>query len=236
MSRKRKRRRQQPKNREAAFSNRPLSGLGELARGRQSPQPAPPKQSKLPPAEARPDTGCEDAQAFRQAMAGVQPLQPRPEAQPGQKPYPPDETASAREEREVMRELSRLVEKTGPLPAHLSGEAIEGVAAGVDRLLLERLRRGDFSVQAHLDLHGMTRAQARLEVEKFLDSSIMQGRRCVLIIHGRGLGSLDGVPVLKNALQAWLSRSTLRKRILAFTSARPCDGGAGAIYVLLRKH
>lgn len=60
-------------------------------------------------------------------------------------------------------------------------------------------------------------------------------RRCVLLIHGRGLNSPDRVPVLKNALVGWLTRGRLAKRVLAFATARPVDGGAGALYVLLRK-
>lgn len=237
MPRKRKRQKQPPGNRPATFSNRPLSGLRDLARAQQHPEEPARAQSRPQPRPAGPGSGLhqDDETTFRQAMVGVKPLQPRPAERPGRTPRPPRETAGAREEREVMLELERLVEKNGPVPAHLSGEAIEGTASGVDRFLLARLRRGDFSLQAHLDLHGLTREQARQEVERFLDSAILQGLRCVLIIHGRGRGSSDGVPVLKNALQAWLSRSALRKRILAFTSARPCDGGAGAVYVLLRK-
>jgi len=62
-----------------------------------------------------------------------------------------------------------------------------------------------------------------------------QDKRCVLIIHGRGHGSKDHIPVLKNALKSWFTRRALRKKILAFTTARSCDGGAGAVYVLLKK-
>ncbi|RME21815.1 MAG: DNA mismatch repair protein MutS, partial [Deltaproteobacteria bacterium] len=131
--------------------------------------------------------------------------------------------------------LKRLVGQQVPFPFWCSDEVVEGIAAGVDAEILPRLRRGDFSVQAHLDLHGLTRDEAREKVAQFIDTSLAMGRRCVLIIHGRGRGSKDKQPVLKQSLCRWLTRSSLRKKVLAFTTARPCDGGAGAIYVLLRK-
>ena len=166
MPRKRKRQKQPPGNRPATFSNRPLSGLRDLARAQQHPEEPAGAQSRPQPRPAGPGSGLhqDDETTFRQAMVGVKPLQPRPAERPGRTPRPPRETAGAREEREVMLELERLVEKNGPVPAHLSGEAIEGTASGVDRFLLARLRRGDFSLQAHLDLHGLTREQARQEV------------------------------------------------------------------------
>jgi DNA-nicking Smr family endonuclease len=89
--------------------------------------------------------------------------------------------------------------------------------------------------QSHLDLHGLVTADARQAVDRFLANAHRQGHRCVLIIHGRGLNSVDHTPVLKKHLGQWLSRGTHARLVLAFTSARPCDGGAGAVYVLLRR-
>ena len=72
-------------------------------------------------------------------------------------------------------------------------------------------------------------------VDAFLTRAHRSGHRCVLIIHGRGLNSKDQIPVLKSRVTTWLRRGTWARWVLAFTSARPCDGGAGALYVLLRR-
>ena len=99
---------------------------------------------------------------------------------------------------------------------------------------VKKLRRGELSIQAHLDLHGFRREEARQRVAEFISRSHVEGKRCVLIIHGRGLGSRDNIPVLKEKLTSWLTRGAIGKHVLAFTSARPWDGGVGAVYVLLR--
>src|SRR6185295_13721766 len=105
----------------------------------------------------------------------------------------------------------------------------------IDRRLLKKLRKGDYAVQAHLDLHGMTAEEARGEVERFIDRSRNSGQRCLLIIHGRGQHSKEGIPVLKERMKVWLTRGRIGHGVLAFATARPSDGGAGALYVLLRK-
>ncbi len=175
----------------------------------------------------------DDEAAFAQAMAGVTPLaaEPRMGAQRSGESAP----APVDSEAEAYARLADLVAGTGPFDIADTIEHVEGVAHGVDRRLLRRLRRGEFSVQAHLDLHGLTRTEARAEVEPFITRSRALGRRCVLVIHGRGHNSPDQQPVLKPALVSWLSRGRLGRQVLAFCTARPTDGGAGALYVLLRK-
>lgn len=133
-----------------------------------------------------------------------------------------------------MQALRDLVDGVLPLAIHETDEAIEGLAEGVDPRLLHRLRRGEFAVQDHLDLHGMNRQQAREAVAAFLSDAEIRGLRCVLVVHGKGRGSAGRIPVLKTALASWFTRRSIRKRILAFCTARACDGGAGAVYVLLR--
>jgi DNA-nicking Smr family endonuclease len=95
-----------------------------------------------------------------------------------------------------------------------------------------KLARGKFAVQAEIDLHGMTVAEARPRLADFIDYSINQGLTCVRIVHGKGLGSGQRGPVLKNAVNRWLRKWD---SVLAFTSARQVDGGTGAVYVLLDK-
>jgi DNA-nicking Smr family endonuclease len=116
-----------------------------------------------------------------------------------------------------------------------SDEFIEGWVAGFDHAIVRRLRRGEYAVQAHYDLHGLTKDEARAAAERFLKESRERGKRCVLLVHGRGLHSKDQVPVLKESLKRWLSTARFGKHVLAFATARPTDGGAGALYVLLRK-
>jgi DNA-nicking Smr family endonuclease len=168
-------------------------------------------------------------------MEGVRPI---PEEERVPLPRPPPATrrpAAVEEESEALARLADLCAGVGPFDWSDTSEYIEGGAPGVDRRLVRRLRRGEFSVQAHLDLHGMTRDEARRAVERFVTTCRQRGLRCVLVIHGRGLNSKDQIPVLKQRLGAWLQRGKLGRQVLAFATARPSDGGTGAIYVLLRK-
>jgi len=101
----------------------------------------------------------------------------------------------------------------------------------VGRRTMRRLARGKYAVQAEIDLHGMTVAEARPRLSDFIDYSASQGLTCVRIVHGKGLGSGERGPVLKTAVNRWLRKWD---SVLAFVSARQVDGGTGALYVLLR--
>jgi DNA-nicking Smr family endonuclease len=113
-------------------------------------------------------------------------------------------------------------------------EYIEGRGYNVHPEITKRLHRGDFSIQAHIDLHGLGVEDARNAFEIFLKHSITTGKKAVLIVHGRGLSS-PNKPVLKTRVVQWLTCGPWRKWVIAFSSARSCDGGAGATYVLLRR-
>lgn len=132
-------------------------------------------------------------------------------------------------------ELRALVSGEVAFDLSDSDEFIEGGARGLDPRVLRRLRRGDFSVQGHLDLHGLSREEARPLLEAFLSAARAAKKRCVLVVHGRGLHSKDQVPVLKDALKRWMTTARFAQHVLAFATARPHDGGAGAVYVLLRR-
>ena len=132
-------------------------------------------------------------------------------------------------------ELRALVAGAAPFDIADTDEFIEGCTRGLDPHVLRRLRRGEFAVQGHVDLHGMTREEARTELEGFLARSRQTGKRCVLVVHGRGLHSKDQMPVLKDALKRWMSTARFADHVLAFSTARPHDGGLGAVYVLLRR-
>jgi DNA-nicking Smr family endonuclease len=137
-------------------------------------------------------------------------------------------------EREAIAHLRGLVKGAIELDITFSDEYIEGSVKGFSRKLMRRLKRGEFPVQDYTDLHGLTRREAKETVKDFLLRSHKRGLRCVLIVHGRGLNSPDSFPVLKEGLPVWLGRGSVRKIVLAFATARPYDGGTGAIYVLLR--
>jgi DNA-nicking Smr family endonuclease len=106
--------------------------------------------------------------------------------------------------------------------------------AGIDRANAERLKRGLHNIEARLDLHGMTQAEAQRELVAFIAMSRDAGRRCVLVITGRGLGP-NGPGVLKSSVPRWLEEPELRRHVLATASAQPRHGGAGATYLLLRR-
>ena len=139
------------------------------------------------------------------------------------------------DEAEALAELYDLVAGRSDFDITDTDEYMEGYVSGLDTRLVRKLRQGDFSCQAALDLHGMTADEAQAEVEQFLMSAVHAGLRCVLLIHGRGRNSRGQVPVLKDRLRQWLTRTKLAKVILAFSTARPHDGGPGALYVLLRR-
>lgn len=167
-------------------------------------------------------------------MADVRPLRADPRVD-----APAPATLTTRslvdEDAEALTVLSDLVTGDGHFDISDSTEYIEGSVVGLDPRILRRLRRGEFAYQGMIDLHGMSTVAARVEVERFIANAVSEGHRQVLIVHGRGLNSKDRVPVLKERLKSWLARGRLGRSILAFASARPADGGAGALYVLLRR-
>jgi DNA-nicking Smr family endonuclease len=105
---------------------------------------------------------------------------------------------------------------------------------GIDRANAERLKRGLRKIDATLDLHGMTQVEAHRALAAFIAASHDAGRRCLLVVTGRGLGS-SGPGVLKRSVPRWLEEPELRRRILAIAPAQPRHGGSGAAYVLLRR-
>ena len=136
----------------------------------------------------------------------------------------------------------RLARERGVLKEMLNGSYDPSEIETGDELLycqssiswpqFRKLRRGCFSIQAELDLHGMTAPLAHQALGSFLAQCLMLRYRCIRIVHGKGNGSFNKQPVLKQKLKHWLSQ---RHDVLAFCSARPADGGTGAVYVLLKR-
>lgn len=221
-----------PKKKSEAFNNPFKSALSDLKKK----QAEPAKKPQAPPPPPKPSKSKrhqeeDDMSLFLSAMDGVEQITERGEA-PVPNPRLPeiiDENA------EALAELAEMVAGQGDFTVADTDEYIEGAAPGIDARLLRSLRRGDFTLQGRLDLHGMTQVQAKEAVDRFLTDSRRTNKRCVLIVHGRGLNSQDQVPVLKERMREWLNQKRLGKTVLAFATARPQDGGTGAVYVLLRR-
>lgn len=170
-------------------------------------------------------------------MADVTPL---PAGGPSMIPASPRRKKPARflaqEEMEVYAHLADLVAGDAPFEISWSDEYVDGAVVGLSPEILKKLRRGEFSYQEYMDLHGCKREEAKERTVHFAKRSFARGLRCILIVSGRGLNSKDKEPVLKHGVVKWLTRAPLKRFVLAFASARSCDGGAGAFYVLLRKN
>lgn len=172
---------------------------------------------------------AEDLAAFRAAVDGAVPLRkfdrvtlevPKPSPRPRQR---------ERDEAAVVGELLQ-----GPLAIDDwldLGGADSYLRSGLPRTLLRDLRRGRWSIQDHLDLHGMNRHEAHARVSQFVEQARAADKRCLRIVHGRGHGSPGREGVLRHLVKAWLSRY---QDVLAFCHAPPSDGGDGALWVLLK--
>ena len=114
-------------------------------------------------------------------------------------------------------------------------EYVEGHVVGLDLMLVGKLQAGQFSPESHLDLHGMNAQQAFDALVGFFRAAYFKGQRTVLVVPGRGLNSPHGISILREKVQEWFTQEPLKRVILAFCTAKPSDGGAGALYVLLRK-
>lgn len=170
----------------------------------------------------------DDAELFREAVADARPLRDDRVVLAGSRP-PPTPVQRLEDERAVMHELL----DDPPLEADCeTGEELLFARPGLQHSVIRKLRRGAYSIEGQLDLHGMRVAEARLAVAQFLAAARARGQRCVRIIHGKGNGSALKQPVLKIKVNHWLRQ---RDEVLAFASATPTDGGTGAIYVLLRR-
>jgi DNA-nicking Smr family endonuclease len=184
------------------------------------------------PQEVKKGAECEE-QLFAEAMEGVKPIS-RENCVERVFEIDVPEGSQNREDAETLSRLRDLVQSGVGFNIFDTPEYIEGTGYNIHPEIARRLHRGDFSIQAHIDLHGLITEDAREVFERFLKSAVMTGKRGVLIIHGRGLSS-PSEPVLKKKVVEWLTHGPWRKWVVAYASARSCDGGAGATYVLLRQ-
>jgi len=110
-----------------------------------------------------------------------------------------------------------------------------GVTPGLDRRTAQRLKKGEIAVDARLDLHGLTQEEAHRALARFLARSADAGRRCVLVVTGKGTKAGGAGGVLRASVPRWLNEPELRAHVLAFVHAAPKDGGTGALYILLKR-
>jgi len=170
----------------------------------------------------------EETELFREAVRDVRKLDRKHERPAGPKPAP-----EARFKRADERAV--LEESLGPVadPASLeTGDELSFRRHGIPETILRRLRRGEYVVEAEIDLHGLTAVETRAVLREFVGNAVQRNLICVRIIHGKGRRSGPRGPVLKNVVNAWLRQSD---PVAAFGSARGVDGGSGAVYVLLKK-
>jgi DNA-nicking Smr family endonuclease len=175
-----------------------------------------------------PPDDADDTEVFRRAVADAKPLRSPPRAEPRRVPPTPEARFSRAADVATLAES--VAEGADALDLE-TGEHLSHAAAGVQRGVLRRLRRGLYRCDAELDLHGLTVVRARQAIDDFLREAARRGWRCVRVVHGKGLGSGPDGPVLKRHVAARLRR---RAEVLAYVSARAEDGGTGALQVLLR--
>jgi len=177
---------------------------------------------------------ADDADLFRAVMQDVRPLKRRkPRAAPP--PGSPSKPASVKKATAKKSPIRHQVAPPPPPPARQNQSSIgHGDIAGLDRRTGQRFKRGQLPVEARLDLHGLTQAEAHRELDGFLSRQYMTGKRCVIVVTGKGVGK-DGGGVLRAAVPRWLNEAPNRERVLAFEYARQKDGGAGALYVLMKR-
>ena len=176
-----------------------------------------------------------DRTIFQEAMADVKKISKSNYAAPSQitNKHPNSIKNLSYDEHESVVQLKELIKNGTGFVVSLTPEYVEGTAHKVSPEVARRLHHGYFSIQAHIDLHGLGAYDAHQAFDRFLNKSVMDGKRAVLIIHGRGLSS-PHKPILKTNVYKWLTAAPWHKWVIAFSSARLCDGGAGATYVLLR--
>jgi DNA-nicking Smr family endonuclease len=170
--------------------------------------------------ERRPDD--KESALWKAVTADVRPIDRKAATEAPAKPDPAEKTTTK----------NPAARPRATTPSVSRPELSHGIAAGVDRRTLDRLRRGQMEIEADLDLHGHTQESAHRALAAFIRGHAGAGRRCVIVVTGKGR---DGGGVLRAEVPRWLNEPDLRQHILAFSHARPADGGDGALYVLLRR-
>lgn len=170
-----------------------------------------------------------EADLFRRSIGDVKPLASHDKA--SHTPTLPPPIARQREADEQAALKESLSDEFSIETLMESDEALSYARPGIGSDVLRKLRRGHWVIQSQLDLHGMRTDEAREALGEFLREAGKRGLRCVRIVHGKGLGSVNKKPVLKNKVRNWLVQ---KDEVIAFCQATAPEGGAGALVVLLK--
>ncbi len=176
---------------------------------------------------SKPDPG--EIELFRRTVGDVTPIKSDKVQQQQDKPAP-EAVQRMADEAAVVKEMADGFFDT---EAAETGDELLYKRSGIQDKVFRKLRRGQFAISEELDLHGFRVQDAKDSLSDFLKQCINRNRRCVRIIHGKGLRSKQGRPTIKSLIGKWLQQ---RQEVLAYCSARQVDGGTGAIYVLLKNY
>lgn len=188
-------------------------------------------QRPVPISVEKPAGAAEDS-LFTSAMDGVDRAAWRHSPCPASRTPRPVADDSITQESRLMEEA---VEKGSPMPVLDHPEYIEGWIGIAGKRFLPNLRNGLYSIQGQIDLHGFNRIEAQIAVEDFIVQMSRFQSCCIKIIHGRGINSPADTATLKESLQRFLSTRRMSRYVIAYASAPQCDGGVGAVYVLLSR-
>ncbi|MDX3907682.1 MAG: Smr/MutS family protein [Pigmentiphaga sp.] len=204
-----------------------LAGLKALHRElqeRRQAEEAAEREARRRAAEAR-----RAAAEFRVLIGEVVPLKPDGRVDPAPVPPPPLPYKRWEDDSEVLRES--ISDEYGADWLIETDDTLSYRRSGLGPDVVRKLRRGQWTVQSQLDLHGYRVDEAREALGEFLRACVRQEMRCVRIIHGKGLGSKNRTPILKEKVRRWLVQ---KEEVLAFVEARDNDGGSGVVLVLLK--
>jgi len=213
--------------------HQPFAGLDRLIKSKAIPlTPKPPSHPETP--LEKPLSPRREAELFAQEMADVVPVVCNQHWQPPDKARLSIPPRRGEPDNSTLNALYLLVETGRGFKISDTSEYMEARGPGIQPEICRRLHRGHYSIQDHIDLHGLTVRDAQTALNLFIKKAITNSKRAVLVVHGRGLSS-PREPVLKKCVYRWLTTGQWMKYVIALTSARGCDGGAGATYVLLRQ-
>ena len=215
---------------DSSLKYNPFGELKKNLKGSTLPRPKPSVKKVAVSVDA--DSPEIEKKVFLEAMQDVDPIARDRRTAENVKERPSGKVKKGAET-ETVAQLRNLIMYGEGFVISETPEYMEGTGYDVHPEFARRLHRGDFSIQAHIDLHGLGVTEAKGTFEEFLKDAVTSGKRAVLVIHGRGLSS-PGEPILKNKVREWLTRGHWRKWVIAYTSAQSCDGGTGATYILLR--
>ena len=219
------------KSSKSSFTFKSFQDLKALLSNRPFPLPDHHRADPIVCEEKQTPTPRMEEDLFKKAMEGVRPIA-RENCIERIFQIELPESSRDKEDAEILEKLAHLVKYGRGFNVADTPEYIEGTNYHIHPTVAKRLHRGEYSIQAFVDLHGLLAEDAKEVFEKFLKWAVTTGKTGVLIVHGRGLSS-PSEPVLKRKVVEWLTHGPLRKWVAAYASARICDGGAGATYILL---